>query len=183
MKNILFIVGSFRKNSFNHQLASSIEKLLAGNAKISYLEYSNLPFYNQDIELPVPESVSDARRAVQQADGIWIFSPEYNSSFPGVLKNLLDWLSCPADPGNRKSDSVLNGKAVTLSSAAGKSAGLGVRKSLAQLAQAMSMKLVCGEGTGYVLGAQAFQSGELQLSDVDMEMLRVHGEEFLAALG
>ncbi len=182
MKNILFIVGSFRKNSFNHQLARSIENTLSGNANINYLEYDELPFYNQDIETPVPESVSYVRRAVQKADGVWIFSPEYNSSFPGGLKNLLDWLSCPADPGNRKSDSVLKDKAVTLSSAAGKSAGIGVRKGLAQLAQAMSMKLICGEGTGYVLGAQAFQSGVVQLSDEDMEMLRVHGEEFLAAL-
>ena len=36
MKNILFIVGSLRKGSFNHQLAEEAEKMLAGKANISY---------------------------------------------------------------------------------------------------------------------------------------------------
>ena len=37
MKNILFIVGSLRKGSFNHQLAEEAEKMLAGKANVSYL--------------------------------------------------------------------------------------------------------------------------------------------------
>ena len=32
MKNILFIVGSLRKGSFNHQLAEEAEKMLADKA-------------------------------------------------------------------------------------------------------------------------------------------------------
>ena len=39
MKNILFIVGSLRKESFNHQLAEEAEKMLAGKANVSYLDY------------------------------------------------------------------------------------------------------------------------------------------------
>ena len=33
MKNILFIVGSLRKGSFNHQLAEEAEKMLAREAQ------------------------------------------------------------------------------------------------------------------------------------------------------
>ena len=36
-----------------------------------------------------PAAVAAARKAVVEADGVWIFSPEYNYSYPGVLKNLL----------------------------------------------------------------------------------------------
>ena len=95
MKKVLMIVGSLRKNSFNHQLAKNVEAMIAGKAEVSYLHYAALPFMNQDIEFPVPENVARVRQAVQEAEGIWIFSPEYNYQIPGVLKNLLDWLSRP----------------------------------------------------------------------------------------
>ena len=95
MKKILIIVGSFRKNSFNTQLAKAVEKILENKADVSYLEYADVPFFNQDFEFPTPESVLKARSQVMDADGLWIFTPEYNYQIPGVLKNLLDWLSRP----------------------------------------------------------------------------------------
>ena len=50
MKNILMIVGSLKKNSFNRQLGREIECMLHGRANVTYLEYEDLPFLNQDIE-------------------------------------------------------------------------------------------------------------------------------------
>ena len=93
MKNILFIVGSLRKGSFNHQLAEEAEKMLAGKANISYLDYSQVPVFNQDLESPVLPVLAEVREQVLVADAIWIFSPVYNFSIPGPVKNLLDWLS------------------------------------------------------------------------------------------
>jgi len=182
MKNILMIVGSLKKNSFNRQLGREIECMLHGRANVTYLEYAELPFLNQDIEYPVPESVANVRSAVQQADGIWILSPEYNYQIPGVLKNLLDWLSCPMDPCDRHSISAAKGKPVSIASAAGKSAGIGLRKNLKTLLEIMSMKVIGGEGTGYVLDAEAFRSGTLSLSDTERDGLRNHAETFLAAI-
>ncbi|MGN1219778.1 MAG: NADPH-dependent FMN reductase, partial [Candidatus Cryptobacteroides sp.] len=57
-----------------------------------YLDYSALPMMDQDIEFPAPDEVSKVREKVAEADALWIFSPEYNYSYPGHLKNLIDWL-------------------------------------------------------------------------------------------
>ena len=100
MKKVLLIVGSLRKESFNLQLAKLAEEMLKDKVQVSLLQYADLPFMNQDMEFPAPESVARVRQEVLAADGIWIFSPEYNYQIPGVLKNLLDWLSRPLAPND-----------------------------------------------------------------------------------
>ena len=92
---ILAITGSLRRDSFNRQLAQTAKMLLAERANFELLDFSDVPLFNQDIEYPAPEAVRRVRAAVKAADGVWFFTPEYNHSFPGVLKNLIDWLSRP----------------------------------------------------------------------------------------
>jgi chromate reductase len=112
MKKILAIVGSLRKDSFNKQLALAAKKALAGQADLEILDYTAVPFFNQDLEHPAPEAVTKVRAAVKAADGLWIFTPEYNHYFPGVLKNLIDWLSRPISANEPQ---VLAGKKVAIS--------------------------------------------------------------------
>lgn len=57
MKNILFIVGSLREGSFNHQMAKQAESILEGQATVSYLDYKDVPLMNQDLETPVLPTV------------------------------------------------------------------------------------------------------------------------------
>ncbi|NLT14823.1 MAG: NAD(P)H-dependent oxidoreductase [Clostridiales bacterium] len=90
---ILAIVGSLRKESYNRQLALNAKAIIGDRADFMLLEYQDVPLMNQDIEYPAPEAVKRVRDAVRSADGIWFFTPEYNHFFPGVLKNLIDWLS------------------------------------------------------------------------------------------
>lgn len=176
------IVGSLRKDSFNLQLARQVEAMLEGKAQVSYLNYGDLPFMNQDMEFPAPESVESVRQAVMAADGIWIFSPEYNYQIPGVLKNLLDWLSRPLAPNDWERGSAVKDKAVAISGVAGKSGAAGVRKNLRALLEVMRMKLIAGMGTGVSLDAEAFRTGELKLAEKDIAALREQMQAFLDAI-
>ena len=56
MKKILFIVGSLREGSFNRQLAREAEQMIGARAEVTYLDYSDVPLINQDIEFPEPEA-------------------------------------------------------------------------------------------------------------------------------
>lgn len=117
-KKILVIVGSLRKGSFNHQLAQEVEKLAGDKAEFSFLDYSKVPVFNQDLETPVLPEVATVREQIIAADAIWIFSPVYNFSIPGPVKNLIDWASRALDLSDPTGPSALQDKLVTVSSVA-----------------------------------------------------------------
>lgn len=110
---ILAIVGSLRKESLNLQLASLIkEKMSEHDFEIYTLE--DIPFFNEDIEIPAPKVVEELREKVSEADLVWFFTPEYNHSYSGVMKNTIDWLSRDIDEDN---ENVLDSKKAVLSGA------------------------------------------------------------------
>lgn len=163
MKKILFIVGSLRKGSFNEQLAKQAEILLQGKAEVSYLDYAQIPVFNQDLETPVLPVVATARESVQNADAIWIFSPIYNFQIPGSIKNLLDWLSRALDLTNPAGPSALQDKIVTVSSVAN-----GGHEALFESFNALLPFIrtkVVGEFTASKVNPEAWGTGELVISD------------------
>lgn len=179
MKHILMIIGSMRKKSFNRQLAQKAAVMLDGKAEVSFLDYSDLPYMDQDIEFPAPDAVSRVREQVMQADGIWIFTPEYNFSYPGVLKNLLDWLSRPLKPGTPRNQNAIAGKKVTVSGAGGQSAAGGARTKLRELLKFIFAEQMEGEETGIALDMQAFQTNTLTLSPENEAALARQAGTFL----
>jgi chromate reductase len=92
---ILGIAGSLRKHSFNRSLlAAAVERAPPGMTITIYPDLAAIPLFNQDVEAQgSPQSVQELRSAVADADGLLISTPEYNHSIPGVLKNVIDWLS------------------------------------------------------------------------------------------
>ena len=181
MKKILFVVGSMRKESFNRQRANIIAEELKGKAEVSFLSYGDIPFMNQDIEFPTPEEILRVRSEVEGADGLWIFTPEYNSSYPGVLKNLLDWLSRPHKPNDYANGSSVTGKKVAISGVAGKCAAAGSRGKLKDLLEIMGMKVMENQ-VGVTINPEAWANNELTLSDDKKEELKKQAEEFLKFL-
>lgn len=180
MQNILFIVGSLRRDSYNRQLAKQAEAVLADKAQVTYLDYADMPYMNQDIEFPAPAVVARVREAVQQADGIWIFTPEYNSSYPGLLKNLLDWLSRPLKPNDYANPAAISGKPVAVSGAAGKSACKDSIGKLLPLLEMMRTRVMAEPIMSVALAPEAWQSGVLTLSQEQQVALRQQAEAFLA---
>ncbi|KKI90840.1 NADPH-dependent FMN reductase [Bacillus sp. SA1-12] len=95
-KTIGLICGSLRKNSYNRIIAQSLTEL-DDSLQFRWIEINDLPLFNEDLEISVPETVTSFKSAIQDVDGIIIVSPEYNSGIPGVLKNALDWASRPRE--------------------------------------------------------------------------------------
>ena len=128
-----------------------------------------------------PAAVAAARKAVVEVDGVWIFSPEYNYSYPGVLKNLLDWLSRPLEPFPAESTSVMGGKKVALSAAASQSAGAGTLAKLNEvLGFGKTELLPTDKQVGVALAPEAWGTGKLTLSDEDEARLAAEADAFLA---
>lgn len=179
MKKILFIIGSLRKQSFNRELSEMVKGMLQGKAEVTELDYLQVPFINQDEEYPVPQAVADARKAVAEADGVWIFSPEYNYSYPGHVKNLIDWLSRPVDPADRNAPTVLAGKKFTLTGAGGKAATAGCRKPLTTLLTVLKADVMTEGQTGIALNLEAWTEGRMILSEEQKAQLARQAELFL----
>ena len=95
---ILVFAGSIRTGSMNAQLAALAAKefTLAGadTTHISLLDYP-MPIYDGDLESRSgpPEAATMLKKMMQQHQGIFIASPEYNASVTPLLKNTLDWVS------------------------------------------------------------------------------------------
>lgn len=95
MFNIITIVGSLRKESFNKKLMLALDKLNHPNIKFNIFKIDDIPLFNQDHETNLPPVVKDLKDKVISADGILFVTPEYNRSVPGVLKNVIDWGTRP----------------------------------------------------------------------------------------
>lgn len=178
MKKILFIVGSLREGSFNRQLAREAEKMIGARAQVTYLDYTDVPLINQDMEFPEPVAVGRLRASVKEADGIWVFTPEYNASYPGHVKNLFDWLSRPLMAGDHATPTVINGKKMALSGAGGKMAAAKCREKLSELLTFIKAD-VMEQQTGIALNIEAWTEGRMILSGEQVAMLNEQVEAFL----
>jgi chromate reductase len=88
------ISGSLRKGSYNTRLLEIAQSLLPEGVTMEIVSLADIPLYNGDVEENgFPQPVLQFRKKVYEADAILFASPEYNSSFTGVLKNAIDWAS------------------------------------------------------------------------------------------
>ena len=91
---LVAIVGSLRADSAHRALLRAAQTLLPDGVELAEVPLRDVPFFNQDVEADGdPDAVAVLKAAVAAADGLVIFTPEYNRSIPAVTKNAVDWLS------------------------------------------------------------------------------------------
>ncbi len=98
MTKILAFAGSSRKDSINKKLVKVAAKAAENEgATVTFIDLSDypMPLFNQDLEAEqgMPEKAREFKQLLIAHDGFLIASPEYNSAFSPLLKNVIDWAS------------------------------------------------------------------------------------------
>jgi NAD(P)H-dependent FMN reductase len=151
---ILVLVGSLRRDSVNAAMARAALGLAPEGVALTRYGLRDLPLYDGDAELSGPPAeVLRLYDAVAASDGVLLFSPEYNLSFPAVLKNAIDWMSRPPRAWTGKAFSIVT-------ATPGARAGLSVRTHFEAIMSRMPVRLFDTLGIG-TYGEKMGDDGEL----------------------
>ena len=120
MKNIIVFAGSTRKQSLNKKLALYATKLLKehDSVHVQFIDLADydMPIYNGDLEDEhgMPTGATAFKKHLENADGFFITSPEYNGFFTPLLKNALDWATRPHNEADKNDKEPFKGKVAAL---------------------------------------------------------------------
>jgi NAD(P)H-dependent FMN reductase len=146
LPKILVLAGSARRDSIHRKLArQTVETLRTAGVEATLADLRDFPMPIYDGDLEAAEGIPPAAKALKELarghDGFAIASPEYNGSFPALLKNALDWISRP-EPGERHLE-VFRGKvAAILSASPGPGGGKRGLHQLRELLEMMSVSVI-----------------------------------------
>ena len=95
---VLIFSGSLRVDSLNTKLAKLAAVIVdkhGGKVDFASMKEFDCPSYNGDAEQVngIPPGAEEFRERLLANDAFIISSPEYNESMPGLLKNVIDWVS------------------------------------------------------------------------------------------
>jgi chromate reductase len=134
-----------------------------------YDALESVPLFNEDLESAPedPPGVIELRKSVASADGLLIATPEYNQSVPGVVKNMVDWLS------RSRSDEGLAGKPVAVIGASTGPWGTRISQTLLRQMLLSTQALVLPQPTLFVRHADSvFDEDGALLDEGTLETLR-----------
>ena len=79
------------------QMLHAAQQLFPGTLETATVH--GIPLYDGDLESDsgIPAAVVTLKDRIVAAEGVLLFTPEYNNSMPGVFKNAIDWLSRPSE--------------------------------------------------------------------------------------
>lgn len=92
--DIVGLCGSLRAGSINKAALTLAGALMPPAIRLDIVDWRSVPPFDGDLLAKgFPAEVTALRERIRRADGVVIATPEYNFSIPGVLKNVLDWVS------------------------------------------------------------------------------------------
>jgi chromate reductase, NAD(P)H dehydrogenase (quinone) len=139
---VLAISGSLRSGSYNTALLRALREEAPADVEIELWQgLKEIPPYDSDDDVvPGPETVQAFRELVREVDAVFFATPEYNSSFPGALKNALDWGSRPI-----ATNAFRNKPVAVISSSAGAFGGVWAAADLRKVLGAMGARVTAAE--------------------------------------
>ena len=166
---ILAVSGSLREDSLNTRLLRAAVEAAPDGVELELWDgIGDLPLYDEDLEVVVPESVRRFREDWAAADAILFATPEYNGSVPGGLKNAIDWASRP------KLEAVLRNKTVAVVGAStGQFGALWAQQDLKRILGIAGARVV-GTEIPVALAHERFDNEGRLLDGEVFEQLRLH---------
>ena len=169
MKALIF-AGSTRSDSLHRKLARAAAAELRGRGvevTLADLAEFPMPLYDGDFEASngLPPAAHAFRKLLADHDLLVIASPEYNGSFPALVKNVIDWTSRPAAAGERPTALYRGKKAALLAGSPGPGGGRRGLRHLRELLEMIGVTVVA-EPVAIAGAFDAFSaSGELVRAD------------------
>lgn len=97
--DVLAVSGSVRAGSFNSTLLELAARAAPEGVEVEvWSGPATIPRVDATRGVPFPAAVDALRRRVHRADALLVATPELNRSIPGMLKDVVDWLSISAPP-------------------------------------------------------------------------------------
>lgn len=95
---LLIFAGALRTDSCNKKFAREalrLAKEVGADGEFIDLKDYPMPVYDGDIENSsgIPAGTAALGQKILAANALVISTPEYNGGIPGILKNVIDWLS------------------------------------------------------------------------------------------
>lgn len=184
---LLVFAGSTRQLSYNRRLAKVAAQMARGSgAEVTHIELADfdVPMYNADLEARgTPADVMKLKQITYEHPAWIICTPEYNASYPALVKNTLDWISSPvkSDPVWKDDFRSTRGKVIGMLSAS--PGALGGLRSQSHLAPLL-LNLQCWVApTNYALGraADAFDAQGGLVADTAKKTVQAVIDEVLWA--
>jgi chromate reductase len=83
-KQIGYVIGSLRKDSYNRKLANALVRLGPTDFNFKELRIGDLPLYNQDDDRSQAPEVQRLKSELRAVDAVIFVTAEYNRSVTGI---------------------------------------------------------------------------------------------------